>query len=161
MVELQRATGCRPGEVCASRPKDVDRTEDVWVYRPASHKTQHKGKRRIVLIGPRGQEILRPYLLRPEDEYCFRPARHIAIPRKFKRYRNDSYRRAIVRACEVAKIAPHWTPNQLRHTAATVVRKQFGIEAAQILLGHARADITQVYAEIDAAKSIEVARAIG
>jgi integrase len=43
--------------------------------------------------------------------------------------------------------AHRWHPNQLRHSFATRVRKQHGLEAAQVLLGHARADVTQVYAE--------------
>jgi len=45
------------------------------------------------------------------------------------------------------RTAHRWHPNQLRHTFATRVRKQHGLEAAQVLLGHARADVTQVYAE--------------
>ncbi len=36
-VRFQRLTGCRPGEVCGLRPCDVDRTGDVWEYRPQSH----------------------------------------------------------------------------------------------------------------------------
>ena len=98
----------------------------------------------------------------------------------------DSYRRAIYRAAD--KAFPHpelgtlkeselfpaqlaelrqwqdehrWAPNQLRHTAATEIRKAFGLEAAQIALGHSQANITQVYAERDMAKGIEVARRIG
>lgn len=43
--------------------------------------------------------------------------------------------------------AHRWHPNQLRHSFATRVRKEHGLEAAQVLLGHARADVTQVYAE--------------
>ena len=31
----------------------------------------------------------------------------------------------------------HWSPNQLRHTHATEVRRRFGLEAAQVALGHA------------------------
>ena len=37
----------------------------------------------------------------------------------------------------------------------------FGLDAAQIVLGHASADVTQVYAECDQAKGAEVAQAIG
>jgi site-specific recombinase XerC len=40
-----------------------------------------------------------------------------------------------------------WAPNQIRHTAATAVRKLFGLEASQVLLGHSSADVTQIYAE--------------
>jgi integrase len=49
----------------------------------------------------------------------------------------------------------------LRHTAATLIRKQFGLEAAQVILGHAVADVTQVYAERDAEKARAVARQVG
>lgn len=54
-----------------------------------------------------------------------------------------------------------WHPNQLRHTRATEIRAKFGLEAAQVILGHAAADVTQVYAERDAEKAREVARKIG
>ena len=43
--------------------------------------------------------------------------------------------------------AHRWNPNQLRHSYATKVRNEHGLEAAQVLLGHARADVTQIYAE--------------
>jgi len=54
-----------------------------------------------------------------------------------------------------------WSPNQLRHTAATKIRKQFGLEGAQVILGHAMAEVTQVYAERDADKARDIARRIG
>ena len=52
MVRFQRLTGCRPGEVCQVRPCDVDTTAEVWLYKPASHKTQHHGRERFIFIGP-------------------------------------------------------------------------------------------------------------
>ncbi len=204
MVRLQRLTGMRPGEVCIARPGDIDRTDEIWVYRPSEHKTKHRGQERSVLIGPRGQEILKPYLLRAEDSYCFSPLESEKIRRteaaairktplsygnragtnkksKPKRragtkYSRQSYTRAVRRACALAFPAPidlsdeelsqwhhdhHWTPNQLRHTAATEIRREFGLEAAQVALGHSGANITQVYAERDLAKGVEVARKIG
>lgn len=48
-----------------------------------------------------------------------------------------------------------WHPYQLRHSFATEVRKQHGLEAAQVLLGHSRADVTQVYAERNEALASE------
>jgi len=74
MVQLQRLTGCRPAEVCIVRPMDVDTSGDVWEYRPESHKTEHHGRERVIFIGPQGQDVLRPYLLRPSESYCFSPA---------------------------------------------------------------------------------------
>ena len=54
-----------------------------------------------------------------------------------------------------------WHPNQLRHTFATTVRRQHGLEAAQVLLGHSRADVTQVYAERDLTLASTVAAKVG
>ncbi len=103
-----------------------------------------------------------------------------------ERYKVDAYRRAIARACDTAWPHPkfsetpktklsdeqlaelkkwqsdhRWSPNQLRHTAATEIRRQFGLEAAQVILGHSKADVTQLYAERDLAKGIEIVRRIG
>jgi len=96
-----------------------------------------------------------------------------------KRQANDqfvtaSYGRAIARACDQAfpppkgtadvkawQTANRWAPNQLRHTAATEIRRRFGLEAAQVILGHAEAKITEIYAERDATKAREVAGMIG
>jgi integrase len=74
MVRFQRLTGARPGEVCSLRPCDVDRTNDVWIYRPASHKTQHHGRDRVIFIGPQAKELLSRYMLRPSETFCFSPA---------------------------------------------------------------------------------------
>lgn len=52
-------------------------------------------------------------------------------------------------------------PNQLRHLFATKVRRAHGLEAAQVTLGHARADVTQIYAEKNLALATQVANEIG
>src|SRR5262249_54303815 len=57
--------------------------------------------------------------------------------------------------------AHRWHPNQLRHSFATRVRKEHGLEAAQVLLGHSRADVTQVYAERDEELATAIAAKIG
>lgn len=77
-----------------------------------------------------------------------------------ERYYPGVYRRAVHRACGKAKVS-QWSPNQLRHAAATEVRRRFGLEGAQVILCDAKADITQIYAERDLAKGVEVARRIG
>ncbi|MBP3957173.1 site-specific integrase [Gemmata sp. G18] len=66
--------------------------------------------------------------------------------------------RATVKAWQKAH---RWHPNQLRHLFATEVRKGHGLEAAQVLLGHSRADVTQVYAERNEALAATVAAKIG
>ena len=188
MVQFQRLIGCRPEEVCALRPCDLDRSGDVWTYRPESHKTEHQGRERMIFVGPNAQEVLLRYLARDAQSHCFRPCdseakrraeqesnrktppscgnvRGSNVKRKPKRkpgtkYTTRSYRRAIHRACDKAGI-DRWSPNRLRHTKATEVRKEFGLEGAQIILGHASADVSQVYAERDIAKGMEIARRIG
>jgi integrase len=54
-----------------------------------------------------------------------------------------------------------WSPNRLRHSAATEIRRRYGLEAAATVLGHAKADVTQIYAERDYALAANVARQIG
>ena len=188
MVRLQRLTGARPGEVCSLRPCDLDRSSDVWLYSPCEHKTEHHEKGRIIVIGPKAQAVLMPYLLRPSDAFCFSPAdserkrrakaaearktplscgnrsgsnRVSAPKRKPKdRYVTDSYRRAIHRVCKKQEIEK-WAPNRLRHTSATEVRRRFGIEAAQVVCGHETADVTQIYAERNLELAKKVAREVG
>jgi hypothetical protein len=41
------------------------------------------------------------------------------------------------------------------------VRKKCGIKAAQVALGHARADVTQVYAERNMEMAMRIARETG
>jgi len=202
MVQLQLLLGCRPGEICQMRPRDVERAGEIWVYRPQSHKTEHHGRVRDIAVGPQAQAILLPYLVRDADCPCFSPAdsrrrrfeamrasrktpiqpsqvnRGKKQPRRTPRemYTKDSYYRAIQRACDRAdliahaarpdiatdeRLVPRWHPNQLRHTAATKIRRRFGLEAAQVVLGHSRADVTQVYAERDGKLAGEVAKLIG
>jgi integrase len=48
MVRIQRLTGMRPGEVTALRAGDIDRSVDVWAFRPRDHETAHRGKGRTV-----------------------------------------------------------------------------------------------------------------
>jgi integrase len=199
MIQLQRLTGARPGEICTMRIGDLQRTGEVWTYRLQQHKTQHHGRQRAISIGPRAQHVLKPFLLRIDPSaYIFSPADAVAemrqrrsenrktpighgnrrgtnVKRRPKRtpstsYDVAAYRRAITRACDVAdvwakggqivandeRIISRWHPHQLRHTAATDIRRQFGLEAAQHVLGHASVDMTQVYAE----RNQEIARAV-
>ena len=54
-----------------------------------------------------------------------------------------------------------WHPNQLRHNAATRIRAAYGIEAARIILGHASAVTSEIYAEIDREKAREIVGKMG
>jgi len=75
-------------------------------------------------------------------------------------YTSGSYRRAIQRACDLANV-PRWHPHQLRHNAGTNIRKEFGLEAAQVMLGHSEIDTTQIYAEVNQGKAVLIASKIG
>jgi site-specific recombinase XerC len=77
-----------------------------------------------------------------------------------ERYSVQAYGRAVHRASVKAGVEP-WHPNQLRHNFATAVRKSHGLEAAQVLLGHSRADVTQVYAERNQELAATVVAKIG
>jgi integrase len=207
MVKLQRLTGARPGEIAGIRTTDIDTTGNVWLYRPAQHKTQHHGRQRIISIGPKAQDVLQPFLkpLNPAA-YCFSPADSMAEMREQRhqarktpqhwgnrigtnrtrkprrtpseRYDDHSFRRAIKRACDLAFPVPadlledpqsvvkwkrdhRWHPNQLRHSAATEIRKRFGLEAAQCVLGHASPNMTLTYAERDQAAASRIAAEVG
>jgi integrase len=167
---------------------DLDRRGDVWTYKPALHKTEHHGKSRTVFLGPHAQAVLLRYLARDAQTHCFRPcdseqkrraAQHASRKtplscgnkpgsnRKRKprwsagqRYDVAAYRRAIHHAADRAGI-PRWSPNRLRHSAGTEIRQLYGLEAAQVCLGHSKADVTQVYAERDYALAARVAKEVG
>lgn len=187
MVQLQLLTGMRPGEVCIIRAADLDTSGKVWLYRPERFKTEHLDNSREVCIGPKAQAILKPWLSTDLQAYLFSPSEAEAqrnatrrqerttpmtpsqANRKPKarpkrragsRYSPVSYRRAIQRACEKAKV-PAWHPHRLRHNAATTLRREYGIEVARVILGHGTLNTTEIYAEADRTKAAEVMRKIG
>ena len=187
MIQLQLVTGMRPGEVRSIRLCDIDRSHDVWEYKPASHKTQHHGRKRRVFIGRKGQEIVRQFLKVDQTTRLFSPRdaererseerrgnrvspmtpsqrarKHKERPMRTAglQYTKDSYNRAITRACEEAEVES-WAPNQLRHNAATEIRKTHGIDVARAVLGHSSMDVTEIYAEQDFDKARAVIAEIG
>ena len=103
-----------------------------------------------------------------------------------QQYDVASYRRAITRGCDLASPWPQlngrcikdltegeqvqrkawhrehrWHPHQLRHNAGTFLRQEFGIEAARLILGHRSVSITELYAELDHRKAIEIMAEVG
>lgn len=102
-------------------------------------------------------------------------------PEKFvgDRYDANSYRHAIEYAVAaanrtVAKVAetegrevnendliPHWHLHQMRHTAATIIRRETGLDAARAILGHRSLDITDTYAELDQGLAVATAKKLG
>jgi integrase len=187
MIQVQGLTGMRPGEVCQMRPCDIDRSRKVWVYTPATHKTEHHDHDRKVTIGPRAQRLLIPFLGRDPGAYLFSPAEAQAWRREQRtkarktppnegnragacrvrrpqrkpggRYDTTAYRRAIHWACVKAGVGK-WHPHQLRHSWATEVRRRFGLEEASVGMGNS-IQVAELYAERDLAKAMEVARKVG
>lgn len=168
MIRVQELTGMRPGEVAEMKWQDVEIRDDVWLFRPESHKNEHRGLPRVVVIGPIAQRILSKYK-GSNDQYIFSPKRAMSeryvamrearltkvqpsqidrsIPgaqrRPGDKWETTSYAHAVRLACnqliESGVIRPDedWSPNMLRHSAGTRVRKWFGGEAARAVLGHA------------------------
>ncbi len=187
MIEIQLATGMRPGEVRIMRTADIDSSGETWEYRPREHKTEHHGRKRVIFIGPKAQNIIRPFLKVDREQFLFSPAeaqqafnderrqnrqtpmtpsqkarQRKSSPQKTPGdcYSVTSYSRAIRNACEKADI-PVWTPNRLRHNAATRLRKEYGIETVRTILGHATGFTTEIYAELDYEKARQVAATAG
>ncbi len=188
MVRLQLSCAARPGEICLLRPCDISfGTDGSWTYTPSQHKTEHEDKRRQIVLGPRAQEFLRPFLERDPQMYCFSPTEAVearntkrrlerrtpmtpsqsrrrpkARPRRAAgvRYSSGSYRRAVARACQRAKV-PVWRPNQLRHLQASRIRECYGLEGAQVVLGHADPKVTERYAERSLALAKQVMLDLG
>jgi integrase len=187
MVELQRLTGCRPGEAMVMRAVDLNMSGAVWTYRPANHKNKHRGLDRVIFLGPQAQEVIKPFLTTKMEVYLFSPRAYVEAmhrrrselrktkrtPSELKRrhkteplrvpaecYNRRSYRLAIVRACQKAGV-PEWSPLQLRHLAATAIRAKYGVEAAKVILGHTKVETTQIYAERDLGMAREIMAEIG
>jgi integrase len=153
MVKLQLVTGARPGEVSSMTLGDIDKRGPVWIYRPSTHKSEHKGKSRIIPLGPKAQLLLKPWLLDFPGQFVFRSIHGSQITVMV-------YRQAISRACEKAGVDV-WSPNQLRHAAATKIREQSSLDAAQVILGHSTVATTQIYAERNLDAALAIASKIG
>lgn len=277
MIELLWITGARAGEIVQLRPCDIERGEGTWTFRPTRHKSEHRGIVREIPLGPKAQEVLRPFLERvpqPEPDaplfspQCaeqersvrrriFRrtpmtPSQRRRRPKKRRQrapgnaYDVASLRRAIERGVEQANcvrrrdalrrvfldaygpaascwidpllanlpalgwpkeigvepiarleallarvdraaaaagdeirpttdvlrcrsldalralpLIPCWHPHRLRHSAATRIRAEFGIEAARVVLGHTSPGVTALYAEVDREQARRVAQQVG
>lgn len=187
MIQMQLLTAMRPNEVRLMRTGDVDRSGDVWLFRPRSHKTEHHGRDRAIFIGPKAQLVLQEFLKADPDAFVFSPKdsrdefnaersanrttpmtpSHRARTRKSKPVRKPgecylaaSFGRAIAKACKKAGVA-HWNPSQLRHNAATEIRREYGIESVRTVLGHASGFTSEIYAELDLDKARDIIRRVG
>lgn len=86
------------------------------------------------------------------------------------KYTPSSFQQAITQAIRKANKdregqglppLPHWSPNMLRHAAATRIRAAFGLEVARTVLGHSKVEMTQLYAERDEAAAAAAMKELG
>ena len=158
VVRVQMLTGMRPSEVLSMRARDLtQRADGLVVYTLESDKTAYKraiNDAKTVVLGPKVAKIcIKATQNKAPQDFIFE-----ASPGR--PYRSDSYARAIKRAAKRAGV-DHWSPYQLRHLFATQVRARFGLEAAQVALGHKTADVTQIYAERDKRLAEKIAAEMG
>src|SRR5262249_12717951 len=132
-------------------------------------------RQRVVYLGPKARAALAPWLeaCRSESAWVWASKGRGPHAGKTGHVLERSYALAIgdavLRANRLPpdqagpplRPVPHWFPLQLRHSPATAVRSAAGLDAAQVLLGHAELTVTQVYAEADAAKAREAAERLG
>jgi integrase len=151
LVEVQMLTGARIGELLSMRYRDLDRSGPVWTRTLSHHKTSHRGRVRTLHFGPLAQAVL---------ERCPQEGLLFPSPTSGQCLDHESVRKALRVAAAKAGV-PRWTPHQLRHLSATLVRQHFGLDGSQVWLGHAKADVTQIYAETNSARAAEIAEKMG
>lgn len=171
MVRVQMLTGMRAGEVMQMRGLDLTKGDPNWEYRPRVHKNAWRGRARVVVLGPRAVEVIRPFLKDDPTASIFSPRDVVsairaqrkggrAIARVAEKYDRRTYRQAIIRACDRAGV-PRWSPLRLRHSAATAIDARFGVEATANVLGHAKPDTSAIYIQRDVRRAHEVMKEIG
>jgi integrase len=166
VVRLQWWCGCRPGEACALRGRELNREgtarvgkrtvflgAGIWCWQPEWHKNRRKKKDLVYALGPNAQAALAPFLTADPDAYLF-------TTRTGRRYSVDVYRHRIHAACGRLGIPP-WNPGQIRHSFATRIDALEGIQATSQAMGHAGIEATSIYAEHNFAVAARIAREHG
>jgi hypothetical protein len=69
------------------RAIDLTMSGPVWTYRPASHKNKHRGRDRVIYLGPQAQAVIKSFLTTNLEAYLFSPRAATAA-------RNAAQRRA-------------------------------------------------------------------
>ena len=144
----------------------LSRAVTAPLFSPAESMKEMRAKRRAARVTPL------TYGNRAGTNRTVNPERQ---PRD--RYDTEAVGKAIKRACAAAYPAPEgltgkalkrwaddhrWTAHQLRHSAATAIRKAAGIEAAAAVLGHSSARLTDdVYALRDETAAMDVLLKVG
>jgi len=142
----------------------LQRAENVFLFSPREAEAW-RVQQRSANAGADRKTPIYPSELRRRKRTKRGRRNHKSKRPKRDHYDTNSYRRAIVYGIAKARKSeieiPHWHPHQLRHSRGTEVRNAYGIEAAQVVLGHARADVTEVYAEKNLQLAVDIARMAG
>lgn len=156
-VELQMLTASRPGEILRIRPMDiVKHSDELWVFDPKEHKNEWRGKMRLIPLGPRAIEAIRPFVDRKPPRPCLSPREALlesqgrvrrGDPRKKQKrtgkyYTSGSMRNAVYTACDKAGV-PKWSPYQLRHWAISEIEYATDEQSASIVAGHSSSRVTR------------------
>lgn len=169
--ESHKGTWREKDRIIAFGPKAIavlmpfmDRSPDAYLFSPAESTAWYQEQKHKRYEGKRKTP---KYPSEARNEAKRKAKRHA---RKLKRqpgecYDKCSYNRALKysfeRAAKAGTVIPEFFPYQLRHARATHIRATHGLEVSQLLLGHARCDVTQVYAQRDFLRLIEVAKETG
>jgi integrase len=161
MLLLQWWCGMRPGEVRRMRACEIDRTSDVWIYRPSQHKNDWRGQERVVPLGPKAQAVLGSWLARATapEAYLFPPTKR----RKGSEgcYTSAGYCRAVQVAGERAGVKGLHA-YLCRHAAKQRVTRELGLDAARSFLGQKSVQSTDGYGDaVDLQQAREAARRMG
>lgn len=175
IFDLMLLTGSRPGEIIWLESGWFNRSEEIWSVNLKKHKTLHHGKKRTLFFNATAQLILRQYLSADPSA------------RLFPGVRTDKLAAAVKSACEKAFDMPaelryrrrhpltpaqkakakawhrehSFTPHWLRHTVATKIADEIGLEASQRLLGHSNVAMTEHYAKSAKKKAVEAVNILG
>jgi integrase len=150
------------------------RESEAW------HRAKRSARRRTPLTQgnrPNGELTQGPQLRRPGDQFTVSSYRRaiargceaaFAMPAELREPRSGTEAadtpdaRSQRRQLRAAWRREHcWHPHQLRHNAATHLRREYGIETARVILGHRSPRMTEIYAELDHAKAQQVMQTIG
>jgi integrase len=154
MHSLREVPNLKAGRSAAKEPKrvqPVNRSPVAFLFSPREAVEQMRARRRAERKTP----VWASHAARYAKQRRKKPKRAAG-----DRYHPNQLGKAVARACQTAGV-PAWHPHQCRHAAATEIRRRFGLEAAQVVLGHESPDVTLIYAEKHAAAAVEVMKEIG
>lgn len=149
IIEFFYSTGCRVGEISKVTLNDID-----WEHNQVT--VQGKGgKVRTVPLIDKAQNALKRYMEKYDPEgFLFYRRGHKDQP-----ISRDGYEYIVECAGKAAGFKKKLIPHVLRHTLAThLLQKGAPLIYIQFVLGHARPDTTEIYADVDPTQVLDSVR---